>query len=224
MDSETTQAIEIIRQGNLAEGAKILSRVLNRNPEDEIAWLWLSACVSDREKKIYCLQRVLQIDPAHQAARKGLASMGVTLPEIERQPVPPAEMDGFSYRDLTAAFNSHETHAEQPPTAGEMKGGTFADAVRQAQANEPLPPLPEEPVPQRPPNSERAMMMEDFGFSNTPEPEIAQPVPPLEPVTPQPRHAQRKKKKTNWLLGILLILLVLLLAFLLVARFVVHVI
>ncbi len=51
-DLETNQAIELIKQGNIAEGAKILSVVLKNQPDNELAWLWMSACVPDQEKKI----------------------------------------------------------------------------------------------------------------------------------------------------------------------------
>lgn len=223
MDSETTQAIDLIRQGNLAEGSRILSQVLNRNPENATAWLWMSACVADNEKKVYCLQKVISIEPNNQAARKGLMSMGITPPQEERQPVHPDELNGFSYRDLSAAFgkSGQADEAQAQPV-----GGTFADAVRQAQSNQPLPPIDERPSG----GGEKAMMLEDFGF--TPPPPVEQPVveeaplppQPLEALTPQPRQTRRKKGKSNWLLGIILILLVLLLSFLVIAKFVIHVI
>lgn len=224
MDSETTQAIDLIRQGNLAEGSRILSQVLNSNPDNATAWLWMSACVADNEKKIYCLQKVLAIEPANPAARKGLQALGITPPVEERQPMHPDELNAFSYRDLSAAFSSKPAQAEEAQP--ESTGGSFADAVRQAQANQPLPPIDEKPAS----GGEKAMMLEDFGFAPPPppEPEIATeaPLPPqsLESLTPQPRQARRKKGKTNWLLGIILILLVLLLSFLVIAKFVIHVI
>ncbi len=69
---DTNRAIELIRQGNLAEGSKILAEVLQTSPDDEQAWLWMSACVPGQDRKIYCLQRVLQLNPDNQAARRGL--------------------------------------------------------------------------------------------------------------------------------------------------------
>lgn len=222
MDSETTQAIDLIRQGNLAEGSRILSQVLNKNPENATAWLWMSACVADNEKKVYCLQKVISLEPANQAARKGLMAMGITPPVEERQPVHPDEMNAFSYRDLSAAFSSRPEQVDE--TQPGAVGGSFADAVRQAQSNQPLPPISEGQAG----GSDKAMMLEDFGFAPPPpeEPEVQAPPPPqaLESLTPQPRQARRKKGKTNWLLGIILILLVLLLSFLVIAKFVIHVI
>lgn len=219
MEPDTTQAIEVIRQGNLPEGAKILSQVLKNHPEDEQAWLWMSACVSDQEKKVFCLQKVLKINPASQAARKGLAAMGVQVPEEERQPVHPEEGNAFSYRDLTAAFGGHTPQPEEPAPA---MGGTFADAVRQAQATPPI--EDSQPMKAAPSASaERAMMLEDFGFA-TPDSETPTEPQSLEPVEPQPKPARRRRGKNNWLLGIIILLLALLLIFVLVAKFVIHVI
>jgi hypothetical protein len=219
MEPDTTQAIEVIRQGNLPEGAKILSQVLKNHPEDEQAWLWMSACVTDHEKKVFCLQKVLKINPASQAARRGLAAMGVPVPEEERQPVPPNEGNAFSYRDLTAAFGGHTPQAEEQAP---MMGGTFADAVRQAQATPPI--EDSQPMKAAPSTSgERAMMLEDFGFA-TPEPEAETKPQSLEPVEPQPKPARRRRGKNNWALGIIILLLALLLIFVLVAKFVIHVI
>ncbi len=108
---DTDRAIELIRNGNVAEGAKILSTVIQIFPEDEQAWLWMSACVPDQDKKIYCLKRVLQINPDNQPARKGLEVYGAA-PEPAPVAPPPVvtesskgkESNGFSYSDLTAAM------------------------------------------------------------------------------------------------------------------------
>ncbi len=126
-DLETNQAIELIKQGNLVEGAKILSTVLKDQPDNELAWLWMSACVPDREKKIYCLQKVYQINPFNPAAKKGLESFGVqvepVIPEEMEEPgsMPSVESASFSYRDLTDALGErapvNKEREPQPPAS-----------------------------------------------------------------------------------------------------------
>ncbi len=70
----------------------------------------MSACVPDREKKIYCLQKVYQINPFNPAAKKGLESFGIQLepviPEEMEEPgsMPSVDSASFSYRDLTDAL------------------------------------------------------------------------------------------------------------------------
>ena len=234
MEPDTTQAIEIIRQGNLKEGAKILSQILKTNPEDESAWLWMSACVSDQDKKIYCLEKVVQLNPSNQAARKGLAALGVdAAPEIV-QPASPDASAEFSYRDLTATLGRSSPAA--PVQEAEVPAGrSFADAVKQAQTQVEQPevevpvsqpieqtePLPQTHQPSA--SAERAMMMEDFdGPASIPETEVV--TPSLQPVEPVMRAPRRRRSKNNWLLGVIILLLVLLLIFVLFARFGLHVI
>lgn len=239
MEPDTTQAIEIIRQGNLAEGAKILSQVIKNNPEDETAWLWMSACVTDTEKKIFCLNKVVQINPTNASARKGLAALGVDVPPLEQ----PEASASFSYRDLTDTLGGRPTSpapesapAEQEQISVPVNGGSFADAVKQMQsqmiqepddtqsfATGPAEPLAPAAIPDAQPG-ERAMMLEDFSYSI---PEMdAIPTQPEEPmpvfVETAVRPTRRKRGKNNWLLGVIVVLLVLLLVFLLVAKFVVH--
>ena len=111
---DTNRAIELIRQGNAAEGAKLLSEVLQTSPDDEQAWLWMSACVPGQDKKIYCLQRVLQINPNNAAARRGLETYGVAVPQAvvappAQKPVEPkADSSAFSYSDLNAAMGDRD--------------------------------------------------------------------------------------------------------------------
>lgn len=241
MESETTHAIDVIRQGNLVEGAKILSQVLNVNPEDEQAWLWMSACVSDKDKKVYCLEKVIQINPSNQSARKGLVSMGVEVAPEVIQPAHPDEGSGFSYRDLTAAFGGHGPAASEPAPAAvgpvSDKGGGFADMVKQMQSkaeqaapeSQSYQPVSSgEPVAQGQRSSasaDRAMMLEDFGYvAPEIEPDMAAQPIVLEPVEHMQRPSRKRRGKNNWLLGIIILLLVLLLIFVLVAKFVIKVI
>ena len=49
-----------------------LSAALMLNPRHEVAWLWLSGVVLGHEERRYCLERVLEINPEHTAARRAL--------------------------------------------------------------------------------------------------------------------------------------------------------
>jgi hypothetical protein len=224
VESETNHAIEVIKQGNLTEGAKILSVVISKNPENELAWLWMSACVGDQEKKIYCLQKVIQLNPSNQSARKGLITFGVEVPPEEPQPV---EEAAFSYRDLTAALGGHTQPrpdmAETAPVevqAGEVD--TSSQPEQPVQAFETQSFHPVEPVlaaDQSKSSADRAMMLEDFGYS-APEAEPSMEPQVLQSVDKQPRAARRRGGKNNVLLLIILILLIILLVSLLAAKFV----
>jgi hypothetical protein len=224
VESETNHAIEVIKQGNLAEGAKILSVVISKNPENELAWLWMSACVGDQEKKIYCLQKVIQLNPSNQSARKGLITFGVEVPPEEPQPV---EEAAFSYRDLTAAMGGHTQPrpdmSETAPVDVPIGEGGVPSQPEQpvqtfgTQSNKPAEPAPE--IDQSKSSADRAIMLEDFGYS-APEAEPSLDPQVIQSVEKLPRATRRRGGKNNVLLIIILILLIILLVSLLAAKFV----
>lgn len=83
-------AIHEIRSGNQEKGRQWLEQAVELNPNDEHAWLWLSSVVSATTDKRRCLERVLSINPASEAAKRGLAKL------------PPAAPDAPSITDTQA--------------------------------------------------------------------------------------------------------------------------
>ena len=63
------QAVAYIKAGNLENGKKLLIQVIQQNPRDENAWLWMSRCVTSVEQKRECFQRALNINPDNQIGR-----------------------------------------------------------------------------------------------------------------------------------------------------------
>ena len=67
------RAIIAAKAGRKAEARQLLEAVLDADERNERAWLWLSGAVDSDEERVICLENVLSINPANQAARKGLA-------------------------------------------------------------------------------------------------------------------------------------------------------
>jgi tetratricopeptide (TPR) repeat protein len=67
MDAKTVfrEGITAIRANDPKRGRDLLMRALKMDPNNEVAWLWLSRTVDDRDRKIQCLERALQINPAN---------------------------------------------------------------------------------------------------------------------------------------------------------------
>lgn len=98
---------EFIRQGMMAlkrddkdEAFTLFSQALQQDPQSEQAWLWMSGAVRTPAEQRYCLERVLEINPDHAIARRGMAKLpvgpavnplvtGASAP-AESTPVPPA--------------------------------------------------------------------------------------------------------------------------------------
>jgi len=65
-------AIEAIKNGDKEKGKDILIKLLTEEPNNELGWMWLAACHSSIEQKIYCLNRVLEINPDNVNAKTSL--------------------------------------------------------------------------------------------------------------------------------------------------------
>ncbi len=68
-----TDGIAAAKAGKRAEARELLLRVVNADENNVRAWLWLSRVVTTLEDREVCLQNVLALDPANEAAQRGLA-------------------------------------------------------------------------------------------------------------------------------------------------------
>jgi tetratricopeptide (TPR) repeat protein len=60
------------RGGQKRVAAGLLTRSLQLDPHNELAWLWLSGVLDDPRQQAFCLQSALRINPANQHALRGL--------------------------------------------------------------------------------------------------------------------------------------------------------
>jgi hypothetical protein len=76
-DSQIELAISFIKNGEKVRAQKILADYIEKNPKSERAWLWITACYPNNKDRIFCLNKVLEINPYNEQARNGLLKMGV---------------------------------------------------------------------------------------------------------------------------------------------------
>ena len=88
-------AITAIRSGRKEEGRQLLNLLIQQNPNDEMAWLWMSSVVNTDEQRARCLYHVLAINPDSALARRGLEVLGVVVTDSrpvriprDSQPIP----------------------------------------------------------------------------------------------------------------------------------------
>lgn len=79
-EEKLTRAISLVKAGDKQAGGQLLGEVLQKDPENEQAWLWLSGVVDPLDERRYCLEQVLQINPANEAARRGLMALPLLQP------------------------------------------------------------------------------------------------------------------------------------------------
>ena len=92
-------AIAAIKSGDKVTGLHLLAEIIKAEPSNEYAWIWLTTCVDDNEKKIFCLKRAVinqsQIDPV---VNKALAQLVQPPLPAEKELIP----DHSQEEDLTA--------------------------------------------------------------------------------------------------------------------------
>ncbi len=68
-DDELQQAIVLIKAGNKSEAVPILKGILKTDRNNELAWLWLSACLDLPEDKRNCFRETLRINVNNSEAK-----------------------------------------------------------------------------------------------------------------------------------------------------------
>ena len=91
-DSFLDRGIAAVKVGDLGSARRFLCQALQQDPGNEAAYLWLSAALSTPRAKAYCLERVLDINPANQAARRGLDALREHPPALPPAVAPPGEI------------------------------------------------------------------------------------------------------------------------------------
>jgi hypothetical protein len=72
LESLLEQAIVHVNAGELTEGRAVLERVLEQDPQNDRAWVWLSGCVEDPKQREICLGQALRVNPDNEAALDGM--------------------------------------------------------------------------------------------------------------------------------------------------------
>ncbi|KPV52535.1 hypothetical protein SE17_14940 [Kouleothrix aurantiaca] len=67
-----------VREGRRADAQGLLMQVIERDEQNEQAWLWLSGAVDDPTDQQVALENVLAINPNNRAAQDGLAHLQAT--------------------------------------------------------------------------------------------------------------------------------------------------
>ena len=74
-EDQLQQAINLFKEEKKEEASKVLTALLEQEPGNELAWLWLAACTAHPEERRYCLEKALEINPENQKARTALERM-----------------------------------------------------------------------------------------------------------------------------------------------------
>ena len=156
MADTTQQGIAALKSGNRAAARQLLAAAIKENPNNILAWLWLSGAVDKYEERAACLRQVLRIDPDNTAALKGLRQLeeqhmrqsgAAAAPPMEQ----PAEAEPSSPDEGFAPTREISAPEAGAPEAGAHEApASESAAAKTAEVQDPLAreaSAPEEPAP-----------------------------------------------------------------------------
>jgi tetratricopeptide (TPR) repeat protein len=135
------QGIAAAKAGQKDQARQLLQQAIRIEPDNEAAWLWLASVARDQRERVFCLQKILEINPNNETALRALEGAMPSSPfSATPQPAhaPTAEAPSASTAAREADIMSQPPGVPLPSTEG------VAEAQRQVEAmlrgyNLPLP-------------------------------------------------------------------------------------
>jgi len=83
VDQMLDQSVAAYKQNDHDKAAKLISETIKLDPNSERAWLWLSGIVVTDAEKLFCIRRILAINPNNEIAQYGLTLLAPVLQPIQ---------------------------------------------------------------------------------------------------------------------------------------------
>lgn len=74
------EGIEAARRGDKAAAQKLLRYVVDRDPDNEVAWMWLASALENLQDRRAALEQSLRINPGNTRAQEALRQIDALLP------------------------------------------------------------------------------------------------------------------------------------------------
>jgi hypothetical protein len=170
MDRETLKrAIDLSKRGMKQEARMVLQELVQREPDNSQAWLWLADSMTTLPDRLEILQEALRHNPENASIQRAVTSLGGSVAPVERAPAAPTKPIEppwvpslhFSTGELRSLDRQIEQNDDETPAAlPEVK--PQEDWLQPLRKANPAPPA--EPARPKP---------------------IAKPLPPVEPPPPE---------------------------------------
>jgi hypothetical protein len=222
--SDFKRAVAAAQVHDFTTARLILREVLKENPRSVEAWMLLAQVAAKAEQTVYCLERVLQLDPGNLTARRKLAqirwqeahpTLQDTLPtsvaahiepEVVIEPEPPSS--AFLVDDLQAEQASPTAQAEITPVIEGIGNAGSAFLVSEAEIAGLRAPFERQTQIAIPAASDQSPLTEQASNQPVSRPTTS-PLPKVKPSEPAGLPAARGKARRSNLEGILLGVLIL---------------
>ncbi|MCZ7541256.1 MAG: hypothetical protein M5U29_15360 [Anaerolineae bacterium] len=64
------RAIALAQAGQRSDARRLLEEVVAADPQQALAWMWLATVADDRDERVRCLTRALELEPGNRAAQE----------------------------------------------------------------------------------------------------------------------------------------------------------
>jgi len=79
------QGIAAAKAGQKDQARRLLQQSLRLDPNSEAGWTWLASVTADRREKLFCLQKLLEINPNNETGLQALRTLGLTREQLAEQ-------------------------------------------------------------------------------------------------------------------------------------------
>jgi hypothetical protein len=83
IDELLNQSISAYREGNKEQSSELLANIIRQDPNNERAWIWLSGIVTSDAERLFCMKKILSINPENEVALYGLTLLSKDLVPIQ---------------------------------------------------------------------------------------------------------------------------------------------
>lgn len=110
---DLNQAVQLIKAGNKQAALPLLKQIIQSDPNNETAWLWLYTCVENPAQKKYCLQKALEINPNNINAREALNKITASVSPASQMPTPRIKNQQYQAERPQAVRQAHRSIQKQ---------------------------------------------------------------------------------------------------------------
>lgn len=124
-EEKLQEAISLYNQGNKSQAAILLGEIVRQDPDNSTAWYGLALSVTETNKKIYCLRKVIDLDPAHAKALQLLEKLQPTGKLQPAEKLQPIEKPHPSNNNSTTSTKPQEPLGRYKPLVHKSAPGRF---------------------------------------------------------------------------------------------------
>lgn len=138
--SRLVQAVQVARDGRRQEALALFYRLVIQEPENEIAWIWISDLTDDAHERITALEKALAIRPGSPGIKHRLDRLRLQQEELDQPGLPqisnsPGSSHGAEQVSFDNQFNNYSPIFTVNPFSGSSVGPDGPDereVIRQA--------------------------------------------------------------------------------------------